>query len=812
MKVLVMWVGFFLMAGSLSAQQFVSEKLSKLPWNADWMEQAKDTMVHGENYHGYPGPLPKMYAALGEDPAHPGIDFELEVIVNREALFWEGNCNGWASAAIQYDEPGPMVVNGVKLFRGEAKALLSSMWKDHVLVRVSEREAAGMKAKSFHTILEEFTAQNRPIIFDVTIGTESWNYPVAGFEKTLHDSDDWVDVDITVLYSSTLDILASDQDFGTVVFRELSYTYRYSKTDPVVYEWTGASVFDRPHHAWYPTLPYNAGSWSVYGNHYYDLETWDTLNELAARPDAARDVYEPNDDAESAPLLAQNLLLASLHDNEPDWFRMEVAPGEPFSFQFEVYDGPAVNVAMMKGGVSVAEWNGITENITMSLPTQDGGEYFMKITRAEASGVPAESVSFYRILQNEHRAWYRAPDFEGILSPKQITFINHDDTLNVIAGETVDFVQGKGSQSYELASGDYYRTNQRGLWAVEGASESRTWKKYYREHAYQLPYNIPHLTFRNGWSTRIEVAALHSHEEVSLEVYGADGQMLQSVMLDQDMLAGTVPLHAILTSFARDNGAWFRILTGQGNLLTGVVYFEHSSGLSTHYDVESMPSNGEIALYDLRPLSKGWTGLSLLNTSGVTNIINYRLYDAVGRELDEGEFTLEAGQRLLGTPQSLTGMDMEDGYSLRFYSVYNIESLAIEYHSERNVIFSRRLPTEVLDLLKETYVSVSADVDAQTLVFANLAVTTNWILIEGYSADGTLQGETRLNGRAMRKWEVAYEGLSELLLDEGFDQATAPITYFKIRGQNPLFVNELMGHPDAVSKTFVKCMRVYDAP
>ncbi len=809
MKVTALWAGIFLAVVSLSAQDYESARLSKLPWNADWMEQAKDTMVHGESYHGYPGPLPKMYAALGEDPAHPGIDFELEVIVNRDALFWEGNCNGWASAAIQFDEPGPMVVNGVKFFRGEAKALLTSIWKDHVLVRVSEREQAGMKASSFHKILNDFTAANKPIIFDVAIGTESWNYPVAGFEKTLFESEDWIDVDITVLYTSTLDILAADQDFGEVVFRELNYTYRYSKAEPVVYEWTGASVFDRPHHAWFPTLPYNSRSWSVYGNHYYNLETWNQLQELAAKSDAAVDLYEPNDTMESAPLLAQNLVLASIHDNQPDYFRIEAAQGEPVGLKIEVYDGPAVDVQVMKGDAIVASLSGVGNEISLNVPTNEAGDYYLKISRNGADGAP---VSFYRILQEEHRSWYRAPQFGSILDQTRMTFINHDETLNVVSGDQTAFVEGNGAVSLELNDGDFVRAIKRGVVAVEGSNEKRTWKQYYRKHPNQLGYTIPHFTFRNGWSTSIEVVAQDSSQEVNLEVYGANGQMLQSVKLDQDMLAGIVPLHAILTRSAQDNGAWFRLQSGIGNLLTGVVYFEHSSGLSTHYDIENKPTNGEFALYDLRPHSKGWTGISLLNTSGTQNEILYRLHDETGKELDEGFFELAPGERLLGTPQSITGMEIEEGYYLSFYSVFNVETLAIDYQSERNIVFSHRLPNVVLDYAKDTFISASSDVDAQTIVFANLGNTTNWILLEGYSSDGRLQGEMRTNGRAMKAWEIAHVKLSEILLDSGFEDADAPIAYFKVRGQRALYVNELIGHPDQMSKTYVKNVRVYDDP
>ena len=129
----------------------------------------------------------------------------------RDSPNWYGTCNGWAAAAIQFPEPDPMVVNGVKIFSSEARAYLAAIWKDNIEVRLGNYEEGGITAESFDKVLTDYIAQNIPLVFDVDSGVESWNYPVSGFTRTKTEDGAWTNVQIEMRYIDTVLLKAVDR-------------------------------------------------------------------------------------------------------------------------------------------------------------------------------------------------------------------------------------------------------------------------------------------------------------------------------------------------------------------------------------------------------------------------------------------------------------------------------------------------------------------------------------------------------------------------------------------------------------------------
>ena len=799
----------------LPAQNNEFYELSSLPWNGDWLEQRADQLVHGERYRGYPGPIPKMFSALGLDADHPSVDYELIHLVRRDSPYWHGSCNGWAAAAIQFGEPSDLVVNGVKLFSGEVKAILSSIWKNNVEVRVGRYDSVGLTAQSFEELLYDYIASDRPIIFDVAVGAESWNYPVSGFERVTSDNGDWTDVAVTVFYTHTRSLKNVDLTYGEVFLNPVEYTYRISKADPNFYEWTGSAVSVRPHRAWYPTLPYLPERWFKVANRYFNMGTYNRLMNLSTRENAFVDLYEPNNSVESARALTENLLLGSLHENaDKDWYRISVEKDELVSFQIAVYDGPSVTVDVLKADGSVVAQYLDAEDQELTLPFEQAGTYFIGLGVEERPLGEGESFvpSFYKIQFSENRSWYRSPLFSGLLGDLSLGVINIEEEPNELTvGETFMLPASGSHQLASVDDGYQYRASARALWVGEGGKDARIWKKYFREHPLKMPYTIPHLTFRNGWETKIEVAVTDRSSDVFLQVFDKDGRSLQKVLVNDDVLTGRIPLRVILTDQARSNGAWLQLQTDHQNLLSGITTFEHRSGITSFYDIEGQPRNGEMILFDLPPVGTGWTGISLLNTSGIENEIIYRLIDEKGGVLDENVMILQPGQRWLGVPETLTGFEVQEGYALYFFCQYDVESLVLRYDAVRKNSYAHRLLNTELDKFSTSFISIS-DPEKQTLVLSNVNNRTNWASMEAYSADGVNQGVIRIGGRAMKAWETGAYKMADLLADDNLAGATAPITHFSMITQHPLFIHELIGEDKHWAKTFVRTVNIYQDP
>ena len=806
---------FVLFCLAVSHAPAQSEFLTKTPWNGDWMSTTKDQMVHGEDYRGYPGPMVKMFLALGYGPQNPAVDFELLTLVQRDAPNWFGNCNGWSSAAILYDEPQSLVVNGVKLFGAEMKALISGVWKNHVLTRVSEEAGGGMLPHSFEQVLDTYIANNQPLIFDVTIGTESWNYPVAGFERSTRDSGDYTIVETTVYYTTTLSLAQADIDRSDVILWPQPYTYRISKTTGE-YEWVGLSVDDHPHSAWFPISPYISGRWDRIANRSLNTGLIEQLNEMAADEAALVDLFEPNNLQVEATSFENNLVLGSLPEGDEDWFRVDLASGEADSYQFEVYDGPEVDIRVVTPeGLSIFEANQ-TKNESITLPRGITGSFLIHVKPF----VPEVSIPenkpepvFFKLLREEHRSWYAVPEAGGMTENK-LRVINPDEEETTLSQASTKSLAALGSTAVQgIEAGELYRVPKRSIWSVDGKTSDYTWKKYYREKPGHQPYRIPHFTFRNGWETRLELRA-SKDDDVWLSVFDATGDLLQRVLLDRQTLTGASSLSTLLNGNARTNGAWFALDTTIQNYLSGVVVFRHSSGIFAPYDVEGHPRHGEMVVQDILNPEDGWIGISLLNVSGIENEVMYRVVDEENDIVVNGIWTLQPGERLLGTPQSLTGIEtVGPEFELMISSQYELETLAIRREYAPNHTYAYHLPSSIIDTRETSYVTIADDPANQLFIFDNVFNSrTNRLSFRAYAEDGTYLGLVRVGESAIRAFQNRQITMAEVLGHEDLAEIEQPIAYFKITSQRSYLPTELLLREGKSGAMYVRPERIYDDP
>ena len=761
---------FFLVTITAGAQtKRETHMLNPLPWNGDWLQERHDIMVHGEFFLDYPGPLPKILAAMGLDHEHPAIDHELQVLVDRESPYWFGTCNGWAGAAIQFPEPDDLVVNGVKIFSGEARALLARIWKDSVEVTQGRYDSQGMTPDSFNELLDLFIARNTPIIFDVTLGLESWNYPVAGFDRTETQDGDWTNVTVTVFYTNTVYLnFLLRQPPGTVEFLEKTYTFRYQG---VTYEWTGDSLSDRPQRAWYPTLPYLPSTWFSRGNRFLSMKTFEDLVTLSTDAEAQRDRYEPNDAPENAHAVEANLVLASAMPGDNDYFSYQKLSGEPFQLDLNVYDGPNVDVVLYDAsGNELERRSGICET-SISLDEAYEGELMVRV---EAQG--DLQTSYYHLQMDEDRGHYRT-HAEDFFNGAELRVVNVSEEASVLgSAELITLAPGGAALIDQVEADALYRNQKMSLWSVTRHSDEDVDKRYYKGHRLDMPYVVPHLTCRNGWQTILRLGAA-GDDEVRLTVYDAAGNELQVIALPAQ---NEIDLGPLLSPVCLSTGAWFKLETSAENKLTGKVSYVHNGiGYRSDLDLASHPRNGELVLPNLPTADKGWVGLSIVNSSGVDNPVLWRLYNRSGQELEAGRLDLEPGQRWLGLPRSLIQTEIAEGYSLYFFSQFDVETLALRHDVEHGMDYAHRLFSSTIDHVFDSYITVPADGSGtHAYAFHNTSKLSTWVLLRGINSQGETVTEYRVGRRAMEPYSTAILTYEELMADAEIDPVDHDIAYF----------------------------------
>jgi hypothetical protein len=125
---------------------------------------------------------------------------------NRNAPYWAGICNGWASAALFHNEPTPKIMtnpDGIQIPFGssDAKALISYFYAFHSNPSVNQmglrcffgRFMGGVRgcdqdlnAGAFHIVIaNKLGLMREGFIVDIERFSEVWNQPVVGFKSVI---------------------------------------------------------------------------------------------------------------------------------------------------------------------------------------------------------------------------------------------------------------------------------------------------------------------------------------------------------------------------------------------------------------------------------------------------------------------------------------------------------------------------------------------------------------------------------------------------------------------------------------------------
>lgn len=795
-KLLVIWLTLFFTASGWTQVFEVEDEL----WNGDWLSTQRDQLVHGEGYKGYPGPLPKMFVALGLDPDHPAIDFELNYNVNRESPYWFGQCNGWAAASVIHDEPETLVINGIKLFAPEVKAILTSIYKDNLRHYLSSRSEDGMTPRALESVLMNTIAQRRPVIFDVDISEAVWNFPVVSFARSESENGGWTFVSLVVGYVATIEM----SDFtGPLAIDYHEYTYRYPTGSSTGYEWTGASINDHPKVAWSPSIPYSPMLWQLTADRYFNLGTYELLYELASQPGADGDLMEPNDQLAEATALNRQLVLGSLPGGDADVFTIQLAKGESFDPRFQVYDGSSVNLRLLsQAGNELAAFEA-TSDARFDYVSPSTQTVSLEMTR-----VPEGPVAFYQLVFPESQGY-----LDVGMADRVYAFNTHDSDSSAFGRTQVEVPAGQLVELSNEINDGHFRSSGDLYWVLEREFDQQKSKRYVRDHIPALDYKVPHLTFKNDWDTRLELRSRGSADSVVIRVYNGSGAVLQeaNLPLDENRIYNG-SLAEVLSSVARTQGAWFELVAEAGSLSGSVVYCRELLNDWVRVDLSSRPVYGEIPVPGVRTTQSGWSGVAMVNTSGVENEVQYRGYDNKGNLVDEGVFTLEPGEKWLNTVSGFSPSIPENG-TFMFFTQYDVNAVVIHHAYQPRSTFGHRAMSYFSDSFTTAYMTVDENWQDSAILAANLNDTGQHILFEGYSAEGELQGRFHtILSNTVKAFETRYAPVSQIMENGVVTGDVSLIRYFKITAQEPVYCVELVGDPSLGTRTATHLIPWYENP
>jgi len=708
--------------------QTESHALPFVPWSGDWLPARQDLMVNGEDYMGYPGPMTKFFYALGYDEDHPAMGYNLRYLLDRDAPYWYGQCNGWACAAILYDPPEASIVNGVKLLVPELKGLLSTIWKD-----TSATIIAGSPSTGAMTPLEVERALNgtiptgEPVIFDTDDGEEKWNFPIYGYVKTTSTQDEWT----TITYTVSL-VQPVSMRFQTDVpqLSEVEYKFRHDGNGK--YEWISTK---RPDVAWRPIRPYYRGDWQGEGNRYINYNLYKKHTLLEAN---YRDLSEPNDVFTSAKELKNQLILGCLPESDVDYFKTVVQPGFDLEFTLNVYDGSGVEITLFDDGENqLAHYSDTSEQFISYSPSLKG-PIWVRIQAAQESSDPI----FYKLLFPLDAGSFNS-DLLFVNPLSTLSVINADGGLNNLLSSEISHLPGNGSHKFQQIPTSRVVSKKRPIFVHSSSPEGTLpLKSYTLDHQHKTNYIIPHLAFKYGWETTLAIKKTPKTEAVHIDFYDQLGSMLNTFTVPMDGNEYEGDFRDFISQKAADQSAWCEIRPVPEGLIDGFVTFSRSEiGDRVRLPLKSAPKFGENIFCDLKTETAGWNGLVIVNTSGIDNELLFRVVDKNGVQVEDGLFYMQPGEKFISTVASMLQEKIEEGHTLKLFSQYQVEYfyLTHEWGQELSSYVNRGASIKA-DYKAESNLWIPEDYSSTFIQICNMSSSYEHILFEGYDLAGNLQG------------------------------------------------------------------------
>lgn len=628
-----------------------------VPWSGYWWPLADGSLVTGHGYRGYPAPLQKYDFFTTGTYWGPATAFGQSHFYNPEALAWEGMCFAWSAAAIMEDEPNLNgIYKGTRFRVGDKKGILTALYH-----RALYNQYGINSPLDFHQILEEFIRrQKTPIILNLGLRQEVWNYPVYKYETSSYQSGN------TFHYTTRIYYASDSVDPDIVGISELISTYHYyfvvdDQGRIVLSDWEGESIGKSP----------------VYASEPLGLADFDdgmNVDQVRAIVRIVDDEYEPNNSFEEA----QALVTGSHHllALDVDYFQISFAEGDRLEIVFQPDKTGASLVADLYD-LNKQFIARISEYTRFSYTAEASGIYFLKIS----SSSPYEDLGYILTLQHAMAyqsffpwfpsgSWWKGLalfDPNGGTGRTVVSFLSKDGLPQTSCTPGSVFT---GQFSMILEDCFKSRVYDEGYLRVDSDFAPRGLQAIGFTHELLLGGNLvsgtrashkiafPHITETeiDGWETTFGLLNLCEWDE-GIELTSYDYQGFPMAIESLDLAQGQVRKWDARYATFLPSGAKSLAAEVQGgsDCLVGYTVFINSASGSKGRAFIGFPleQKTELVLPHAACGSDWWTGMALMNSGQSAAWIKIAAYDASGRQVGETDFALEPNQNRVQPVESL---------------------------------------------------------------------------------------------------------------------------------------------------------------
>lgn len=647
---------FLVFVSQPAVVECAQHEASYVPWSGWWWPSTQGGLVTGSDYRGHPSPLEKYDYVTSGRINGPATQYGRSHYYDKDALFWEGLCFAWAAASILEPEPAHKGIYNGTVFRvGDKKGLLTAACDGTLYNRYPFD-----KPEEFHRILEDFIHQQKvPIIMDLGITGEIWNYPVFKYDMDYKESGNTRHYTVKIYY---VDDHVQPDYVGARIHTETHYYYLALGGNNIIgSDWEGASKSYHPKNA---SEPFGVEC----RNPGIDV---DIVREIAS---ANGDPYEGNDSSENAAALESGYY--SLVAIGTDWFKVALKSGD--SLDIRLMAG-VETAARGDGGFALRiynPWQELMEETPVDelgsgrilLKAKETGEYCLEIEPLAPSKEPFYDLSLQRILPFEGifplkpaGLWYTGvalldPDSGAgrvemtLVGEEGFPLVSYNNSsVNHLLGITeTDFGLSCSERGYIRVYSD---SPLKGLHTTRSVWTPRmSGSNIIPAERAASDLFFPYLDY-NGCKTRIGIINLGNQaEEVSRSFYGPEGETVYEDSIElapgqkrveylSDIISGAVSMHAFAAS-GRD------CLVGYLEFWS-VSSFQYRAAALVPVPLERTAKLiiPHIASGIEWPPHGYWrTDIAVMNTGDVDSQVTFTAYGALGEEIAGAAHLLRPNQ------------------------------------------------------------------------------------------------------------------------------------------------------------------------
>ncbi len=360
-----------------------------VPWSGWWWPTSSGGLVTGEGYRGHPAPLEKYDYVMNGRYNGPATQYGTRRYYDQNAESWYGLCHCWSAAAILEEEPVLAGIYDGTLFRvGDKKGLITVAYDGALLTRVYDAETDAPEV--FHEVLDDYIRQQKkPLIFDLGVGEEHWNFPVYKYDTDYTQEGNKRHYTVTLYFAS--DGVGDNIDFVGTKVSSSSYSYWLELDGETVTGsgWESGSI--PPKKAYEPF-----GTATSINSIYRDTPERDFYQEVKDINAVVGDPYEGNDTFwKAVPLQGGHYFLIAVTN---DYFKVvglekgaklyvDISSEQDAGVLLNVYDDPAGDP------VAVIEISG--EQVIEVART---GDYYLEVVPLNPAGGPCYELTLRESL------------------------------------------------------------------------------------------------------------------------------------------------------------------------------------------------------------------------------------------------------------------------------------------------------------------------------------------------------------------------------------------------------------------------------